>query len=346
MIANAIPLLTILFFRQASSQTFLRSASSSSIESGFDDNSYPCSDHASYEGKWELLKAYDDDNEVSIPSGEFIIFGFLKKDSPDEYDLSINAANVFGTSISIIHTTGQTDKCSDNIDVGLVRSTQMLPPVEFRDIEDFLSAHLENMMVMEIFEKEGSHILVMSGDNANIICKSILRFPVNQGKWEVAEAKNNDMAVSTMYPIYQGQWKVTEAKSNDIAVSLPDDDAIIIQIGTDESIPTSYNWYAKATNSFYTVIDIVGKGDGFDLIQVGNIASTMMIPMEKHEDIEKFFNTALVGMDKMSEINTEEGGKTLEMKSDTAMIRCEKIVPDTRVYDGKWKLTKASDVLS
>merc|ERR1712008_303319 len=64
--------------------------------------------------------------------------------------------------------------------------------------------------------------------------------------------------------------------------------------------------------------------------------------MGKHMDIEALFFTVLIDMNKMGIKREVEGGETLMMKSDNTIIRCERFVPDPMVYEGKWKLTKAS----
>mmetsp|Transcript_26929 Transcript_26929/g.32656 ORF Transcript_26929/g.32656 Transcript_26929/m.32656 type:complete len:446 (-) Transcript_26929:6-1343(-) len=318
---KVIPVLGPLLFHGTSARLFskLRSETNSSSSSS-DGDEVSCSDTTSYKGKWKLIKAFENGDKVSIPLNDAIIFDFKESnDNSMDYGLGIDADNLFGTSFNI---TGQTDDCFDKIDMGFVIRTLKYPSEEFRPIEAFLSANLESMIMIKTLEKMGKHILIMKGGAARLYCKYI-----------------------PPEPVYQGEWKITSATYNGTEVSIPDDDAIVMELFGKDYNPTSYNWYAKATNNFWTNLDIIGPYDEeYDLIAVGpGVASTRMFPEEKHTEIETFFNKALATMNKMTKYQEEGEGKVLlVMAGDDAEMTCEEFVPpppDT--YLGKWKLTKA-----
>jgi len=319
IVTKAIPVLGPLFFHGTSARLLskLRSETNSSSSSSDDDELY-CSETISYEGKWKLIKAFENGDEVSIPLNDAIIFEFQElNDNSMDYGLGINADNSFGASFNI---TGQTDHCFDKIDMGLVVSTEMYPSEEFLPIEDFLWAHLENMSMMKSFEKMGELILIMKGGSARLYCKYI-----------------------PSKPVYEGEWKITSATYNGTEVSLPNDDDIVMKLVGKYYNPTSYNWYAKAGNNFWTNIDIIGPyDDEYDLIAVGpGVASTKMFPGEKYREIEMFFNYALVTMNKMKKYQVEGEGEMLIMRGDDAEMKCKEFFPPPDNYLGKWKLTKA-----
>jgi heat shock protein HslJ len=297
---------------------FSKSRSEINSTSSSDGDELTCSDSTSYEGKWKLIKAFENGDKVSIPLNDAIIFEFQEvNDDSMDYMLGIKAANSFGTSFNI---TGKKNDCFDKIDVDLVVGTLMYPPEEFLPIEDFLSVNLENMSMIKSFEKMGKNILLMKGDSARLYCKYI-----------------------PPEPVYEGEWKITSATYNGTEVSIPDDDDIVMKLVGKYYNPTSYNWYAKATNTFRTSIDIIGPyDDEYDLIAVGpGVASTRMFPEEKYMDIEMFFNTALVTMNKVKKYQEEGKGEMLMMMGDDAEMKCEEFIPPPDMYLGKWKLTKA-----
>mmetsp|Transcript_14321 Transcript_14321/g.18073 ORF Transcript_14321/g.18073 Transcript_14321/m.18073 type:complete len:183 (-) Transcript_14321:112-660(-) len=170
---RAILVLCLLFFRETSSRTFsyLRSTSSSNGATSFDDDDFFCSDAISFVGQWKLIEAFENNDEISVPWADDIVFEFREGDDLYvDYTLNIAAANTFGTWLNI---AGRDGSCYDDIDVGSAMSTKMYPPERFIQIENFLSLNIESMNMIKITERMGNKGLVMKGDNAELYCEYI-----------------------------------------------------------------------------------------------------------------------------------------------------------------------------
>jgi hypothetical protein len=106
----------------------------------------------SYVGNWKVLEVYEtviSDTPRTLPANGPFVFRFtINEQSPeDTLNVGLKVGNTMRTSVKIL------DEPNDNeasIQVGLMMSTQMMPPQDQFQFEMFLSRALPKMTTMKL----------------------------------------------------------------------------------------------------------------------------------------------------------------------------------------------------
>mmetsp|Transcript_1775 Transcript_1775/g.2643 ORF Transcript_1775/g.2643 Transcript_1775/m.2643 type:complete len:315 (+) Transcript_1775:47-991(+) len=122
--------------------------------------------------------------------------------------------------------------------------------------------------------------------------------------------------------IYMGEWKLTQAFTGPELgeFPLPKDSDIILTLESGDC-SKNYELTAKVANVLRTNLNVVGKSDAFDRIEVGHVMSTMMMPSPELAAVEKYLLSSMSTLFKM--IVSPESDRLI-MTGATAELNCQR----------------------
>jgi hypothetical protein len=116
--------------------------------------------------------------------------------------------------------------------------------------------------------------------------------------------KSTDREYPKALDRYLGEWKMDEATKDSKSVDIPNDLNIIFSVSPGKA-QGMYALGVKVANQIHTTVEKVGKDEEFDLIQVGPVISTRMMPPPHLWEMEKFIVGSLEKIRKMSVVNED-----------------------------------------
>lgn len=123
-------------------------------------------DKASFVGKWKLIEAYDEEFQlVTLPEGDYV---FDLKDEDSQSDNLVAYIKIGNNMRSTITFLDEADQ-GDNITVGGLRSTMMMPPEPLFRLESFLSNSLPKMNLVQKETADNGTLMVFTG-MGKIVC--------------------------------------------------------------------------------------------------------------------------------------------------------------------------------
>lgn len=144
--------------------------------------------------------------------------------------------------------------------------------------------------------------------------------------------QSTDREYPTAMDQFLGEWKMYKATGNSKAIDIPPDATVVFSF----SSGTSQNTYAvgvKVVNQIATTFEKIGKEGNYDLIKVGPVMSTRMMPPAHLWSIEKNVTESLEKIKKMTIVDNDDlvlVGMELELKCK----RFFKIFPPLHSYRG------------
>jgi hypothetical protein len=119
-----------------------------------------------YQGQWNLSKAFygPELGKFPLPDNHIIIASFEKQDASSSYQFGIKVGNSMGTKITL--TGKKFEGGFDEVTIGPIRSTMMMPPPELQFVENELIGKglpVVNKMIVTSTADEQKNLLLMQG---------------------------------------------------------------------------------------------------------------------------------------------------------------------------------------
>lgn len=130
-------------------------------------------DKSLYVGKWKIVETYDEQlAPVALPEGDFYME--LSPNDNDEDDDSLNAYMKIGNNMrtKIVFSASGGGPDGDEISVGDLMSTMMMPPEPLFKLETYLSNTLPKMNLVQKQKTEGGITMLTFTGLGKIVCQA------------------------------------------------------------------------------------------------------------------------------------------------------------------------------